>query len=111
MKPKFDIVPRRKDEAVTGFPYKELVGALIYVSTCTRPDISFAVGKLSQVYSEPTDEHYSAALMVLSYLGGSADAEIRLGGRGKGLGSEILSFIDSDFAEDVTSRKSVSGIV
>ena len=83
----------------------------MHVSTCTRPDISFAVGKLSQVYSEPTDEHYSAALMVLSYLGGSSDAEIRLGGRGKGLGSEILSFIDSDFAKDVTSRKSVSGMV
>ena len=103
--------PKSSEEAETGFPYmyKELVGALIYVSCCTRPDISFAVNKLAQFYSSPSDSHYSAALQVLSYLGGTADMELHLGGRGTKL-STITAYIDADFAEDVESRKSVSGI-
>ena len=27
--------------------YREIIGSLIYLMTCTRPDLSYAVGKLS----------------------------------------------------------------
>ena len=101
--------PKSSDEAETGFPYKELVGALSYVSCCTRPDISFAVSKLAQFYSAPSNTHYSAAMQVLSYLGGTADLELHLGGRGTKL-SAITAYLDADFAEDMETRKSVSGM-
>jgi hypothetical protein len=109
MKPKPKLEPKKPEEAETGFPYKELVGALIYVSCCTRPDISFAVNKLAQFYSKPTNIHYSAALMVLSYLAGTADIAIHLGGRQRD--TAITAYIDADFAEDNETRKSVSGVV
>ena len=110
MTPKIDLQPKLPNEAETGFPYKELVGALIYIGCCTRPDISFAVNKLAQFYSQPTDAHYSAALQVLSYLGGTADAELHLGRRGTDR-SELKAYFDSDFAEDKVTRKSVSGTI
>lgn len=36
--------------------YREAVGSLIYLTTCTRPGLSFIVSKLSQYFSEPTEE-------------------------------------------------------
>ena len=35
------------EPVILDFPYKELVGALIFVMVCTRPDISKFCGKLS----------------------------------------------------------------
>ena len=36
-----------------GIPYASAVGSLMYVQTCTRPDISFAVGMLGRYQSNP----------------------------------------------------------
>ena len=33
--------------------YREIIGSLIYLMTCTRPDLSYALDKLSQYLSEP----------------------------------------------------------
>jgi hypothetical protein len=52
-------------------PYRELVGALTYLSTATRPDISFAVtylGQFNNCYGKP---HWTAAKRVLRYLKGT----------------------------------------
>ena len=49
-------------------------------------------------------------MQVLSSLGGTAEMALHLGRRGTGP-VEITAFIDSDFAEDTETRKSVSGFV
>eukprot|EP00965_Chrysotila_dentata_P151000 4989689-Pleurochrysis_carterae.AAC.1 len=48
--------------------YQSLVGALLYCSTQTRPDVAFAVGMLCRAMSCPTDELLAAAQRVLMYL-------------------------------------------
>jgi hypothetical protein len=55
-------------EAVSSRPYKELVGGLIYVSTCTRPEVSFPVNRHAQHFSDPAERHFDSALKVLGYL-------------------------------------------
>ncbi|KAK2577750.1 hypothetical protein KPH14_012777 [Odynerus spinipes] len=47
-------------------PYRKLVGALMYLSVCTRPDISYAVSYLSQFNSYFRSEHWVAAKRVLT---------------------------------------------
>lgn len=35
------------------YPYRQLIGNLMYLSVCTRPDITFSVHKLSKYLSKP----------------------------------------------------------
>ena len=48
--------------------YQGLVGALLYASINTRPDIAFAVGQLSRVSARPTPQIMADAKRVVSYL-------------------------------------------
>jgi len=48
--------------------YSKIIGCLMYVMTCTRPDIAFAVGKLSQYTCNPGCTHLHAVQRVLKYL-------------------------------------------
>ena len=53
--------------------YQAAVGALMYAAVSTRPDISFAVGQLSQYASNPDKSHIKALTQVFRYLRGAPD--------------------------------------
>ena len=59
--------------------YQSLVGALLYCSGNTRPDVAFAVGLLCRAMSRPTPELYNAGLRVLGYLYRSRYIGLRYG--------------------------------
>lgn len=48
--------------------YLSLMGALLYCSTKTRPDVPYAVRMLCRAMSCPTPELYKQAIQVLLYL-------------------------------------------
>ena len=58
----------QSEPIVQDFPYRELVGALLFIMVCTRPDIAFAVSCLSQYFSSPRALHWETALRCLAYL-------------------------------------------
>lgn len=52
-------------------PFRELVGALNYLTLGTRPDISFAVSYLGQFNNCFDKTHWTAAKRMLRYLKGT----------------------------------------
>lgn len=50
--------------------YRKLVGSLQYLAF-TRPDMGYAVNRLSQFMHRPTEDHWQAAKRVLRYLAGT----------------------------------------
>nr|GEU38906.1 hypothetical protein [Tanacetum cinerariifolium] len=58
-------------QVVSQLEYSRVIGCLMYAMTCTRPDISFAVGKLSRYSSNPGTRHWQAIQRVF-LLGGGA---------------------------------------
>ena len=53
-------------------PFRELVGSLMYLAVCTRPDIAYAVSNLSQFSNCYDKSHWTAAKRVLRYLKGTS---------------------------------------
>lgn len=87
-----------------------MLGSVMYLSTCTRPDMTYAVSTLAQFSINPTPEHFSA----LKYLFGYVKYTTSKGLLFKCLDTEALDiqgFVDTDWAGDHEHRKSTSGIV
>ncbi|GJW65723.1 zinc finger, CCHC-type containing protein, partial [Tanacetum coccineum] len=55
-------------QAVFQLKYSRVIGCLMYAMTYTRPDIAFAVGKLSRYTSNPGTHHWQSIQRVLKYL-------------------------------------------
>jgi hypothetical protein len=84
-------------------PYPQLIGSLLWVSQCTRPDIAFAVNRLSQHLCDPSAAHWHAGIRILNYLITTKHLKLRLGGD-----LTCSGFSDSDWAEDRDDRRSTS---
>lgn len=63
-------VPEKKDDKMLQGPnpFASMVGALLYLSTHTRPDIAYAVSVLARKMTKPTMEDLKAAIQVFMYL-------------------------------------------
>ncbi|CAI7866269.1 unnamed protein product [Closterium sp. NIES-53] len=89
-------------------PYLELVGFLMYLMTCTRPDLTYPLSILAR-YVAPgrhRPEHWEAAKRVLCYLCSTSGMGLVLGGRGLVV---LTGHADASWVEElVTQRTSQS---
>lgn len=86
--------------------YQAAVGSLLYLSTKTRPDISFAVGQASRYCSKPSRQHWSAVKRILRYLKGTPTMGILYQ---INIDNNFVGYSDADWAGDSSDRKSTSG--
>jgi len=98
-----------ESEADTRYPYRELVGALLYLSRCCRPDISYSVHYLSRFFTSYGKVHWDAGKRVLQYLQGTKDLGILYPYKPASSADELTAYVDADFAADKTTRKSTTG--
>ena len=86
--------------------YRSTIGALQYLSH-TRPDITYAVNKLSQFLHVPTIAHWVACKRILPYIKGTLHHCISY------KPTSVLSldgFSNADWATSLDDRKSMSGL-
>ena len=87
------------------FRYRSVVGGLQYL-TLTRPDLSFAVNKVCQFLSQPTDVHWEAVKRILRYVKGTLDTGLQF--RKSSL-TGVSIFTDAGWAGCPDDRRSTSG--
>ena len=91
-------------------PYAALVGALMYLAVATRPDIAHAVGVCARFSSNPGRAHWTVLKHLCRYLKGTLD--MKLCYEPDPERPEVFSIsADADYAGDVDSRRSTSGLV
>ena len=88
--------------------YQQLIGTLLYAALGTRPDIAFAVTRLSRFNSDPTEEHLRYTKYVLRYLKGTKSLRICYDGSSN---AGLIGYSDSDWGENKDDRHSTSGQV
>lgn len=89
----------------TNYPYRQVVGSLIYLMVATRPDISYTITKLSQYLDKPSLNHVTAAKRVLRYLKGTPDYALLFNTTDENL----CGYSNSDWAGSSDDRRSTSG--
>ena len=88
--------------------YQSADGSLLYLSTRTRPDISYAVSSVARFTSKPTKQHWMAVKRIFRYLNGTISLGLLYS---KDKGKECTGYSDADWAGDLNDRKSTSGFV
>lgn len=94
-----------EDEESKDFPYRELIGSLMYAAIASRPDIAHAINKLAQYSSNPSRAHWKLAKRILQFLYHTRERSLILGGEKP----TVYAYADADFAGDTEDRKSTGG--
>ncbi|VVA23262.1 Hypothetical predicted protein, partial [Prunus dulcis] len=87
--------------------FRQIIGGLQYLNL-TRPDISFAVNKLSQFMHKPSESHWQALKRLLRYLKGTLYFGLHLSRRSS---HRLYAFSDADWAGNLDDRKSTTAYV
>ncbi|CAI7793597.1 unnamed protein product [Closterium sp. NIES-53] len=88
--------------------YPELVGCLMYLMTCTRPDLAYPLSILAR-YVAPgrhRPEHMAAAKKMLRYLCSTSGLGLVLGGRSPVV---LTSHADASWVDDLATQRSSQG--
>jgi len=96
----------KADKSDDALPYREAVGSVIYLMVGTRPDLTFAIGKLSRFFSCYGNEHWVAIKRVLRYVKGSMDKRLVFD---KNSSCVLYGLSDADWAGDHDTRCSTTG--
>ena len=106
----------------SAFPYRAVIGSLLYLSVGTSPDLAFTVSYLSRFLANPGIPHIKAAKRVLRYIRSCPDLGIcytAAGGYGPGSAAVSTSlpaltpivYSDASYSDCIDSRRSSSGHV
>ncbi|CAI7784282.1 unnamed protein product [Closterium sp. NIES-53] len=89
-------------------PYLELVGCLMYLMTCTRPDLAYPLSLLARYVAPGRHRkvHWDDVKMVLRYLCSTSGMGLVLGGRARVV---LTGHADASWVDDLATQRSSQG--
>ncbi|CAI7749472.1 unnamed protein product [Closterium sp. NIES-53] len=89
-------------------PYPELVGCLMYLMTCTRPDLAYPLSLLARYVAPDRHRkvHWDAVKRVLRYLCSTSGMGLVLGGRGPAV---LTGRADASWVDNSATQQSSQG--
>ena len=111
-------------------PYREAVGSLLWLSLGTRPDISYAASQVAKFNSNPGLLHWKAVQRIFQYLYKTPDLGLQYTRHTVTDPHSVITtvsprfpsitttdalkptgYVDSDYARDIDTRRSVTGYI
>ncbi|MBW0575962.1 hypothetical protein O181_115677 [Austropuccinia psidii MF-1] len=86
--------------------FRSAIGSINYLSSATRPDLSFLVSALLQYLEKPGILHWRAFLHILKYLNGTQELGLIYE---KSPNNSIEAYCDADWGNCRVTRRSVTG--
>ena len=87
-------------------PYLSVIGALIYLTNCTQPNIAFSVNLLVRYSSAPTQRHWNVIKHILCYFQGTTDISLFYSKESK---QQLFGYADAGYLSDPHKAKSQTG--
>lgn len=104
-----DLSTKNGKDADEDFPYRRIIGILLYIATHTRPDIAVVTNMLARHVNEPAMEHQLAAVKVVRYLKFTIDHMLVLK---PDQSNQLSAHVDANWAgEPGAGRRSRSGVL
>ena len=94
--------------------FRSIIGSVLYAANMTRMDIAFTVSQLSRHLQAPLWRHLVAAKQLLRYLAGTRDYALTFTLPVTGTleaQRPVVVYSDASWANDLTDRKSTSGLI
>ncbi|CAI7874651.1 unnamed protein product [Closterium sp. NIES-54] len=100
--------PPSEESVEPSGPYPELVGCLMYLMTCTRPDLAYPLSLLARYVAPGRHRkvHWDVAKRVLCYLCSTSGMGLVLGGQGSVV---LTGHSDASWADDHATQRSSQG--
>ena len=98
---------KNKSESISQLEYSRVIGSLMYLMSCTRPDIAYAVSKLSRYTSNPGTDHWKGIVRVLKYLRFTRSYGLHY----TRFPAVLEGYSDASWISDIKDSKSTSGYV
>ena len=92
-----------------GFPFRQAVGAIMYLMLGSRPDLAYSIGVLSRKLENPDENDIRMLKRVLRYIAGTIDFGITY--TRTGTAAVLEAYSDSDYGGCFQTGRSTSGIV
>ncbi|CAH9068398.1 unnamed protein product [Cuscuta epithymum] len=89
------------------YEYAQIIGSLLHLMNYTRPDIAYAVGRLSRYTHNPSGDHWTALRRLLRYLRGTMNYGIFY----RGLPAVLEGYSDANWVSDSDEIKSNTGYI
>ena len=98
---------KNRGEGISQVEYSRVIGSLMYLMSCTRPDIAYTVSRLSRYTSNPSADHWKAIVRVLKYLRYTRNYGLHY----TRYPAVLEGYSDANWISDIKDSKSTSGYV